>query len=110
MEAGVALADWWRVSAAGVRHAPRITYRARAERLVEWVERHEGVATVRQLQQAKLYPTSTDAEAANALVAAGLGAWHATPTTPRGGRPSQIFRLFTAGAPVNETPADREES
>lgn len=36
-------------------------------------------------------------EALQELVKAGYGAWHALPTTDKGGRPGRVFRLGNSG-------------
>jgi len=110
--AGVALSRWFGNEARRVYAALGESDEDRdRRRLVEWIERHGGAVTVRELTHGlRQYRGKTDAarEALDGLAKAGFGRWvHPTPD-PSGGRPSSRFELVT-GVTVTETPADDTE-
>jgi len=110
--AGVALSRWFGNEARRVYAALGESDEDRdRRRLVEWIERHGGGVTVRELAHGlRQYRGKTDAarEALDGLEKAGFGRWvHPTPD-PNGGRPSPRFELVT-GVTVTETPADDTE-
>lgn len=94
--AGVELSQWF-------GHECRRVYAMLAEsdedrdrrRLVEKIQRKGGELTARELQQSdRQYRTADDAECAlSDLVKARCGQWVDRGPTPRGGRPTQVFRL-----------------
>jgi predicted ArsR family transcriptional regulator len=67
--------------------------------LCDLVVRLGGQVTARDIQTAgrAKYPTAEDAEAAlNDLAEQNLGAWYYQESTPKGGRPTSVFRLTEA--------------
>jgi hypothetical protein len=99
VRAGIALVEW-----AG--NETRRIYSMLAEdgeertirEVLELVERRGGSITARELQQAKHFGTSEEAEEVlHQMVAASLGQWVEMPPGPRGGRPSKCFRLASLG-------------
>jgi hypothetical protein len=80
-------------------------------RLVEFIERKRGTATVREVHQGCRWlkrPAGAAESALNALRKAGMGEWCEIPTTEKGGRPSHAFKLFRF-AHVYETPTQSDE-
>ena len=65
--------------------------------LVEWIGRKGGSVTSREVQQGhRRLIRSDDAEAAlNELVKVGYGSWQDIPPSPKGGRPTRVFKLST---------------
>jgi hypothetical protein len=107
MTAGITLATWFKGEARRVYALFSETETERTDRrLVEWVERWGGTATVRKVQQwCRWLKKSGAAEAAlDRLVKAGRGRWVPPATTPKGGRPPRAFTLFPLST-VYETPA-----
>jgi hypothetical protein len=95
--AGINLARWF------AREAERV-YATFAEteaerglrRLAEWIAARGGEVTVRSVQGSLRgrFPTAMDARTAlDTLAAAGLGEWVRESSSPRGGRPTEKFRL-----------------
>ena len=78
-------------------------------KLAEWIGRHGGRVTARDLQRGpRRYRAADDAETAlAALVAAGMGRWETAPARPTGGRPTRVFALGDSGD-GDGTPADPE--
>jgi len=64
-------------------------------KLIEWIERKGGVVTAREVQQGnRRYKTAQDAESAlQELTKAGYGKSFPVSASPKGGRPSSVFRL-----------------
>jgi len=96
-EAGIELARWFAYEAGRI-------YMMLAEgdedrdlrRLLDFVQRRGGKASVRGLQKhnTKKYPRSEDAEAAlGRLVEAGLARWVEPPATPKGGNVGRAVEL-----------------
>jgi hypothetical protein len=114
IEAGVALARWFAYEARrqycelAETEAERTT-----RRLVESVQARGGAITAKELRDnnRRRYPTADEARRAlDALVQARLGEWGPRPTTGRGGRPTQEFRLFATSKPRNpETLANADD-
>lgn len=80
--------------------------------LVEWIERHGGVVTPRQVQQGWRRYKADVADAERALIelaAAGKGHWLHVPPGDRGGRPTRKFRLLLPST-VYETPLNPEKN
>ena len=84
--------------------------------VLEFVDRHGGAVTVRELQQSMHFDSADDAEAVLvAMVADGVGRWVEKPTGPRGGRPTRHFQLHRAdpaetGVSCYETPLNVKEN
>jgi hypothetical protein len=81
-------------------------------RLVELIERKGGKVTARDLTHGlRAYRGDPDAaaRALSALVEADIGRWEADDHGPKGGRPTDRFRLVT-GVTVTETPSIPEKS
>lgn len=66
-------------------------------RLIDWISRRGGSATVREIQQSCrwLKEPGKAEDALHRLAQAGLGVWEDRPPTPQGGRPTRVFRLST---------------
>lgn len=111
IEAGITLSRWFGAEAERAYGILAETRESRDRRqLAEWIERRGGVVTARDLTHGMrvFRERSEAAEAALAgLVAAGLGCWFEPDSSPRGGRPTRAFRLFTT-VTVTETPTDPE--
>lgn len=98
MSAGIRLVQWF-------KHETRRIYAMLDEsdserdnrRLIEWIGQKGGSVTAREVQQGcRWLKESGTAEAAlNNLIKAGYGRWQNVPTTARGGRPAQVFKLST---------------
>ena len=98
MRAAIDLSDWFGGEAKRVYGLFVENEQDRERReLVEWITRKGVPVTARAVQQGRRQcPTSADAEAAlDDLRKAGYGDWHDIPSTPKGGRPSRVFRLST---------------
>jgi hypothetical protein len=97
IRAGIRLAEWFAGEAERVYAVLRESEDERRLReLFEWIEARGGETTVRAVQAGlrSRYPTSDDAKAAlDELAGADLGDWLASTSGPRGGRPSERFRL-----------------
>jgi hypothetical protein len=99
MKAGIAMAQWFKAEAKRVYALLSESDGVHEQRrLMEWIERKGGSATVRKVQQGnRQYRTAQAAKAAlEELVRAGCGEWHDAPPGPKGGRPSSVFRLSPA--------------
>ena len=111
--AGVELSRWFGNEARRVYAALGESDEDRdRRRLVEWIERHGGGVTVRELTHGLWqYRGKADAarEALEGLAKAGFGRWVPPPPDPNGGRPSPRFELF-AGAGITKTPAGDTEN
>ena len=96
VKSGVILSRWF---GAETRRVYAVLAETSAERdrrrLLEWIAQRGGVVTVWELQQGhRSFRTAEDAEVAlNGLVEARVGCWERVPTTRRGGRPGQRFRM-----------------
>ena len=99
IEAGIKLSRWFGSEARRVYGIVGETDDDRdTRRLIDWIERRGGDATIRDVQQGCRWLKETGlAEAAlMALVKAGIGSWIEIPAGVRGGRPVRVFRLSTA--------------
>lgn len=117
MRAGIALADWFAGETSRVYGALAETDEERElRRLSEWVARHGGAVTAREVaRHLRAYPTLADAEAAlERLVQAGIGEWEDPAPGERGGRPTRVFRVRPSqpaddhGPAVETAPNGRE--
>ena len=116
--AGVCLAEWFATEAERVY---QVLHEKEADRfrreLVEWIAARGGDTTTKGIQDnmRSRYPTSDDAKAAlDHLVQIGVGEWLSGTTGPRGGRPSDRFRLCdhkTSSSPAKprKTAGDPED-
>ncbi|MEO2046370.1 MAG: hypothetical protein ABGX16_07335 [Pirellulales bacterium] len=70
-------------------------------KLIEWVHRHGGQVTARELQKnLSRYGTSALAnEVLEELVKTGHGRWQPVPSGPKGGQPTRVFLI----ADINDT-------
>lgn len=97
MQAGIALAEWFKHEARRVYAELDASEPDRdRKRLLGWIERQGGQVTARQLQRSnnRRYQAVEHAEAALAeLVRAGLGEWRDQPSGSRGGQPTRVFCL-----------------
>ncbi len=99
MKAGLTLSRWFgREARRVVSMLDESTEEQAQRRLVDWIARRGGFATVREVQRAhQKFRTSVDAEEAlNKLEQLRLGHWQYDPTTAKGGRPTSKFHLWTA--------------
>jgi hypothetical protein len=112
MNAGIALAKWFKHEARRVYAMLDESDRERDQRrLVDWI-RHKGdKVTPREVQQGCRWLKEPGAAetALEELVKAGRGTWRDVPTTEKGGRPARAFTLSTPST-VYETPAKPEET
>lgn len=94
---GIALARWFAGEAERIYAMFGETEEQSAfRRLIEWIQARGGETTVRKVHDnlRRSYPSAEDARAVlGALVAAGYGQWIDAASGPRGGRPSERFRL-----------------
>ncbi len=106
MAAACDLARWFGAEAERIYATMSETAeQATARRLLEFIDRRGGAATVRDLvtNYAPLKNQNDRAEGTlTALVQAGYGRWEPVPTTAKGGKPTRRFRLR---APVNSQSA-----
>ncbi|MFN7374497.1 MAG: DUF3987 domain-containing protein [bacterium] len=100
--AGVVLARWFGDEARRVYAILEESDEGReSRRLVEWIERKGGTATVRNLTRGpREYrdtpdPTAKAAKALSELVAAGVAVWVHNDHGPKGGRPTERVRLVS---------------
>jgi hypothetical protein len=78
--------------------------------LVEWIGRHGGSCTPRDLQRnLRRFSGGGAEEALEAIVKAGSGRWNPPETTEKGGRPSRVLRLL-GSADTDKTPLNSEEN
>jgi hypothetical protein len=108
MRAGIALAEWFKQETVRVYAILDETEGDRDQRrLVEWLQRHGGKATVRQVQAGCRWLRASGAaeEALNDLRKAGLGDWQTTEPAKGGGRSGMVFCLSTKPNRVNGTPS-----
>jgi len=112
IQAGITLARWFAGEAQRIYSTLSETAEETdARRLLDFVCSRGGEITARDLWHSNhsRYPDSTSAKAAlDALVAAELGEWTSRPAGPRGGRPTELFRLLTSKHQNIETPSDGE--
>ncbi|MFO0492194.1 MAG: hypothetical protein ACK51T_07120, partial [bacterium] len=99
---GVVLARWFGDEARRVYAILEESDEGReSRRLVEWIERKGGTATVRNLTRGpREYrdtpdPTAKAAKALSELVAAGVAVWVHNDHGPKGGRPTERVRLVS---------------
>jgi hypothetical protein len=108
MKAGIVLATWFKGEARRVYALLGESDGERDQRrLVEWIDRTGGSASVRSVQQGCRWlkePGAAEA-ALTKLVNAGLGSWASVGPTPRGGRPSREFKLARPSR-VYDTPSE----
>lgn len=101
MRAGCNLADWFGAESERVYGVLRPKAGAGGDErreLIAWIVSRGGRTTARELhrENKKKYPTTEAAELAlDELVQGNVGAWHAAPAGPAGGRPSRVFGLVT---------------
>jgi hypothetical protein len=98
MTAAITLTKWF-------KHEARRVYtlleesedEGNARRLVEWIARRGGSASVRDVQQGCRWLKEPGAAetALTALVSAGRGNWRDVLPTAKGGRPGRVFELST---------------
>jgi hypothetical protein len=94
MQAGAAIAGWAKHEAQRVYSILDETDGDRDQRrLVEWIERHGGAVTAREVQMGyrRLREAGAAESALNDLVKAGMGAWESSPAGQRG-QPTRRFR------------------
>ena len=100
MEAGVALATWFKHQALRCYGLLGQTEddREQAE-LMKWIRQHGGRCTARELARGpRQYRALDDAHAALVdLAKAGMGRWETVPSGQRGGRSTRVFVLATGG-------------
>lgn len=107
--AGIELTRWFAAEAERVYRfmASRQEERQMRE-LVEWIDRHGGCVTARELAKYR-HGSADDAEAELAeLKSAGLGDWQWHTAGPQGGRPTRLFLLF--GGETSKKPGNIEVS
>lgn len=77
------------------------------QRLVDWLVKHPGPITARQLRDTNkaAYPKTERAKLAlDQLATAGLGQWLDRPTGVKGGRPTAVFSLYLSKPQNPRTP------
>ncbi|MEX0775118.1 MAG: YfjI family protein [Phycisphaeraceae bacterium] len=103
LEAGIALAEWFKYETRRVYARLKESKSAgEARRKIEKIQRHGGVVTPRQWCNAHRTTLRSVAEAEadlQQLVNAGAGQWE-TIQPQGGGRTSRVFRLVVGGAPA----------
>ena len=109
--AGIRLVTWFKNEARRVYAMLGESNANRANRrLAEWIEGQGGETTINRVRQGCRWlksPGAAEAALKN-LKTASYGDWSLRPSGERGGRPPQVFRLFSL-EPVNETPSLSEE-
>ncbi len=108
MRGGIAPADWFAGETSRVYGALAETDEQRElRRLSEWVARHGGAVTPRDVaRHLRAYPTPADAEAAlERLTQAGFGEWENPAPGQRGGRPTRVFRVLPSRTTDDRGPA-----
>lgn len=105
--AGIEMAKWFAREAVRIYSMLAETDEGRElRRLVEFVQRRDGRASVRDLQKsnARKYPRSEDAEAdLQRLVEAGLARWLDPASAPRGGNVSRVVELLRQTSDTSDT-------
>jgi hypothetical protein len=110
VKAGINLARWFAGEAQRIYAIFGETEKQREPRpLVEWIMERGGETTVKELHDNKRsrYPTADGARATlDELHSSGFGEWISVASGPRGGRPSERFRLFTRETAPAKPPDD----
>ncbi|UCC30004.1 MAG: DUF3987 domain-containing protein [Phycisphaerales bacterium] len=112
IEAGTRLAEWFADEAERVYGLLGENDAEREDRrLIEFVERKGGAVTVRDaVTGCRWLRTADEARAAlQRLVDAGLGYWERPKPGPKGGQPSELFRLISHPE-ICDTPAQEHAS
>lgn len=111
VSAAIVLSDWFGGEARRVYGILKEDQEdSRVRQLVEWIRRHGGEVSARDLMRGG--PCCRTAEDADAmlqeLVELKLGQWLPVPTTPKGGKPTRVFRL-TDVTDIAETQENQRE-
>jgi hypothetical protein len=99
MQAGITLVAWFKNECRRVYESLNETATEREQRkLLEWIERHDGAVTPRQVQSGCRWlraPGAAD-KALETLAQLGYGAWQTGSVPPSGGHAQRTFRLHNA--------------